>query len=409
LAPGMYFRLMMIGFFEGIDSERGIAWRVADSLTLRQFLGIGLDERTPDHVTISRTRRLIEEATHQGVFGWVLQQLARGGLIRGKTIGIDSTTLEANAAMKSIVRRDTQESYTGYLQRLAAAEGVNGKDAAALRRMDRKRSKKMSNEEWVNPNDPEAEITRLKDGRTALAYKAEEAVDMQSGAIVAVTTHGGAAADTETMEQTLCEAGMAVAGLIPEKTPEGKYKVHPEGMEEVVADKGYHSNEVARDLREMQVRSYIAEPERGRRKWEGREAEEEAVNANRRRIRGERGRRLLAKRGERIERNFAHQFDTGGMNRLWVRGRSDVQKKLLLQAAACNLALMMRARLGAGKPKAAHDRAKQALLTILVLIRTCWEPCGPEFQFPRQQRSRIHHARQRCSRSKKITHLETGC
>src|SRR5262245_56074056 len=134
LAPGMYFRLMMIGFFEGIDSERGIAWRVADSLTLRQFLGIGLDERTPDHVTISRTRRLIEEGTHQGVFGWVLQQLARGGLIGGKTIGIDSTTLEANAAMKSIVRRDTQESYTGYLQRLAAAEGVNGKDAAALRR-----------------------------------------------------------------------------------------------------------------------------------------------------------------------------------------------------------------------------------------------------------------------------------
>src|SRR5262245_6899061 len=233
LAPGMYFRLMMIGFFEGIDSERGIAWRVADSLTLRQFLGIGLDERTPDHVTISRTRRLIEEATHQRVFGWVLQQLARGGLIRGKTIGIDSTTLEANAAMKSIVRRDTQESYTGYLQRLAVAEGVNGENAAALRRMDRKRSKKMSNKEWVNPNDPEAEITRLKDGRTALAYKAEEAVDMQSGAIVAVTTHGGAAADTETMEQTLCEAGMAVAGLIPEKTPEGKYKVHPEGVEEV--------------------------------------------------------------------------------------------------------------------------------------------------------------------------------
>jgi transposase len=198
LAPGMYFRLMMIGFFEGIDSERGIAWRVADSLTLRQLLGIGLDERMPDHVTISRTRRLIEESTHQEVFGWVLQQLARGGLIQGKTIGVDSTMLEANAAMKSIVRRDTQESYTGYLQRLAAAEGIEAEDAAALRRMDRKRSKKMSNDEWINPNDPEAEITRLKDGRTALAYKVEQAVDMQSGAIVAVTTHGGAAADTET-------------------------------------------------------------------------------------------------------------------------------------------------------------------------------------------------------------------
>jgi transposase len=213
LAPGMYFRLMMIGIFEGIDSERGIAWRVADSLTLRQFLQIGLDELTPDHVTISRTRRLIDEATHQRVFGWVLQQLARGGLIKGKTIGIDSTTLEANAAMKSIVRRDTQESYTGYLQRLAQAEGVDRADAAALRRMDRKRAKKMSNDEWVNPNDAEAEITGLKDGRTALAYKAEQAVDMATGAIVAVTTHGGAIGDTESIQQTLPAAGLSAQSL----------------------------------------------------------------------------------------------------------------------------------------------------------------------------------------------------
>lgn len=379
LVPGMYFRLMTIGFFEGIDSERGIAWRVADSLTLRQFLGIGLDERTPDHVTISRTRRLIDAATHQQVFGWVLEQLARGGLVKGKTIGVDSTTLEANAAMKSIVRRDTQESYTGYLQRLAAAEGVNAEDAAAVRRMDRKRCKKMSNDDWVNPNDPEAEITRLKDGRTALAYKAEQAVDMQTGAIVAVTTHSGAAADTETIQPTVCEAGMAVAALIVEKTPEGKCPVHPQGVEEVVADKGYHSNEVVRDLREIGVRSYIAEPERGPRKWEGRPVEEAAVYANRRRIRGERGRRLLARRGERIERNFAHQFDTGGMHRLWVRGRSDVHKKLLLQPAACNLALLMRVLLGAGKPKAAHDRVNGLLLAILVFIRAWRNACDLEF------------------------------
>jgi transposase len=192
LPPGLYFRTMMIGFFEGIDSERGIAWRVADSLTLRQFLAIGLDENAPDHVTISRTRRLIDGETHQRIFTWVLERLAQGGLIRGKTIGVDSTTLEANAAMKSIVRRDTGESYSGYLKRLAEAEGIDASDAAALRRMDRKRDKKMSNEVWENPNDPEAEITRLKDGRTALAFKAENAVDMETGAIVAVTTHGEA-------------------------------------------------------------------------------------------------------------------------------------------------------------------------------------------------------------------------
>jgi len=382
LPPGMYFRLMMIGFFEGIDSERGIAWRVADSLTLRQFLGIGLDERTPDHVTISRTRRLIEESTHQEVFGWVLQQLARGGLIKGKTIGVDSTTLEANAAMKSIVRRDTQESYTGYLQRLAAAEGIEAEDAAALRRMDRKRSKKMSNDEWINPNDPAAEITRLKDGRTALAYKAEQAVDMQTGAIVAVTTHGGAAADTETIPATVCEAGVAVAELIQEKTPEGKYTVHPEGVEEVVADRGYHSNDALRELHAIDVRTYIAEPERGRRNWKGRQAEKEAVYANRRRIWGERGKGLQVRRGERIERNFAHQFDTGGMDRLYVRGRGNVQKKLLIQAAACNLALIMRSWYGAGKPKAAHERLAAAILTILAVIRACDDDCEAECTSP---------------------------
>lgn len=394
LVPGQYFRLMMIGFFEGLDSEREIAWRVADSLTLRQFLQIGLDERTPDHVTISRTRRLIDAAAHQEVFGWVLKRLARGGLIRGKTIGIDSTTLEANAAMKSIVRRDTQESYTEYLQRLAEAEGVEAADAAGLRRMDRKRAKKMSNEEWVNPHDAEAEITRLKDGRTALAYKVEQAADMKTGAIVAVSTHGGARGDTETIAETLPAAAEAVAEQIAEATPDGKYEVNFEGVEEVVADKGYHSNEVVREVQESGVRSYIAEPERGPRQWAGRQAEQAAVYANRRRIRGQRGKRLQAARGERIERNFAHQFDTGGLDRLYVRGRIDVHKKLLIQAAACNLALLMRALGGAGKPKAAHDRRGKLVFAILQLYSVITAPCQAEAAFPGDPGSRRH--RRRC-------------
>src|SRR5712664_3543227 len=377
LPPGQYFRIMMIGFFEGLDSERGIAWRLADSLTLRQFLSIGLDEKTPDHVTISRTRRLIDGETHQRVFSWVLERLAQGGLIKGKTIGVDSTTLEANAAMKSIVRRDTGESYTAYLKRLAVAEGVDPEDAAALRRMDRKRAKKMSNDDWESPNDAEAEITRLKDGRTALAYKAENAVDMETGAIVAVSTHGGAAADTATVEMTVVEAGVAVAGLIGEQTPEGEYKVHFSGVEEVVTDKGYHSNDVVRSFTEMELRTYIAEPERGERNWQDKPAEKEAVYANRRRIRGERGKRLQAQRGERIERNFAHQFDTGGLDRMYVRGMGNVHKKLLLQAAACNLALLMRSLYGAGKPRAAHDRIIEAVFAILVFMRALealWRP-----------------------------------
>ena len=369
LAPGLYFRIMMIGFFEGLESERGIAWRLADSLTLRQFLSIGLDENTPDHVTISRTRRLIDGETHQRIFNWVLERLAQSGLIKGKTIGVDSTTLEANAAMKSIVRRDTGESYDEYLKRLAEAEGVNAKDAAALRRMDRKRKKKTSNEDWESPSDGDAEITKLKDGRTALAYKAENAVDMETGAIVAVTTHGGAAADTATVEGTVIEAGAAVAELATAEPPEGKYQVHPGGVEEVVADKGYHSNEVAVGLSELGVRTYIAEPDRRRRNWEGKQAEKEAVYGNRRRIRGERGKRMQRQRGEKIERNFAHQFDTGGMDRLYVRGIENVHKKLLVQAVACNLTLLMRSIYGAGKPRAAHDQSVEAILAILALIR----------------------------------------
>jgi len=376
LPPGQYFRVMMIGFFEGLDSERGIAWRLADSLTLRQFLSIALDEKTPDHVTISRTRRLIDGETHQNIFSWVLERLAQSGLIKGKTIGVDSTTLEANAAMKSIVRRDTGESYMAYLKRLAETEGIEAKDAPALLRMDRKRKKKSSNEDWQSPVDGDAEITKLKDGRTALAYKAENAVDMESGAIVAVTTHSGAAGDTTTVIETVIEAGLAVADLIAEKTPEGTYEVHPEGVQELVADKGYHSNDVMVGMAELEVRSYIAEPDRGPRNWDGKQAEKQAVYGNRRRITGDRGKRLQRQRGERIERNFAHQFDTGGLDRLYVRGLENVHKKFLIQAAACNLALLLRSRYGYGKPRAAHDRAAEVILVIWAVMKTAEDLFG---------------------------------
>jgi transposase len=297
-----------------------------------------------------------------------LERLAEAGLIRGKTIGVDSTTLEANAAMKSIVRRDTGESYAAYLKRLAEAEGLENADAETLRRLDRKRRKRMSNEDWKSPADEEAEITRLKDGRTGLAYKAENAVDMDSGAIVAVTTHGGAEADTATIQETVIEAGVAVAELIAVKGEDGSYPVHEGGVRELVADKGYHSNEVLVSLTESEVRTYVAEPKRGERNWEGKPEAKAAVYGNRRRIQGHRGKQLQRQRGERIERNFAHQFDTGGMDRLWVRGRQNVHKKLLIQAAACNLALLMRLRHGSGKPKAAHDRLADLIFALWSLV-----------------------------------------
>jgi transposase len=365
LAPGVYFRLMLIGFFEGLDSERGLAWRVADSLSLRQFLGYGLDERTPDHATISRTRALIDSETHQAVFDWVLGEVARRGLLKGKTIGIDATTLEANAAMKSIVRRDSGVSYEEYLRRLAQESGMETPTRQQLARLDRERPRKGSNQEWVNPHDPEAEITRLKDGRTHLAYKAEQAVDLDTGAIVTVTTHGGATADTESIGETLPAAGEAVAGQIATPTPEGKYKVQARGVEEVVTDKGYFSGAVLADIAEMNVRSYVSEPKQPRRKWAGKRDQQSAVYSNRLRVRGERGKALLRSRGEKLERPFAHQYETGALRRLHVRGRENVAKRVLLQAAACNLALILRLLNGAGTPRGLADLKGSLFFALL--------------------------------------------
>ncbi len=411
LVPGMYFRVMLIGFFEGIESEPGIAWRVADSLCLRQFLQIGLDERTPDHVTISRTRRLMDEATHQEVFGWVLRQVARAGLLKGKTIGIDATTLEANAAMKSIVRRDTDESYTEYLKRLADAAGLETSDEAALRRLDRRRKKKGSNVEWVNPHDPEAQITRMKVGRTALAYKAEHAVDMDTGAIVAVTTHGGTVGDTASVGETLPAAGEAVAEQIAEPTMNGKFEVNAKGVEELVADKGYHSGDVLVDLRGLEVRAYIAEPDRGRRKWAGKQEQQAAVYRNRQRIGSNRGKQLLRRRGERVERTFAHAYETGGLRRLHVRGKQNVQKKLLLQTAAYNLALLLRKMIGEGTPRALRDLVARLFFLLLRLISASNAISAP----PRSSSADIsRHVASRSMRSPRNRHsefngLDTGC
>ena len=177
LAPGRYFRLLLIGYFEGLDSEREIAWRAADSLGLRAFLRLALPASPPDHSTISRTRRLFSVEAHQAVFGWVLEQLAEAGLVSGKTLGIDATTLEANAAMRSIVRRDTGEDYTAFLTRLAQASGIETPTAADLARFDRKRKKKTSNKDWTHPHDPDAKVAKMKDGSTHMAHKVEHAVD----------------------------------------------------------------------------------------------------------------------------------------------------------------------------------------------------------------------------------------
>jgi len=363
LPPGIYFRLLLIGYFEGIDSERGIAWRAADSLASRDFLGLDLRKAPPDHSTISRTRRLITLEAHRAVFTWVLQCLSTAGLVKGKTIGLDATTLEANAALRSIVRRDSGDSYDEFLTQLAKASGIGTPTRADLARIDRKRKKKGSNDDWTHPQDPDAKITKMKDGRTHLAHRAEHAVDLETRAIVGVTVQDADDGDTTTCIETLIEAAEQVETVRPDGA----------GIEEIVGDKGYHRNQSLVDVEAVGVRSYISEPDRGRRNWKKHPQARAAMYRNRRRIRGPRGLRLLRLRGERLERPFAHLYETGGMRRVHLRGHANIRKRLLIHAGAFNLGLLMRQLIGVGTPRGLQGRRVAVLATLVVLIRSLWE------------------------------------
>ena len=331
LRPGRYFRLLLIGYFEGLSSERGIAWRVADSLSLRSFLDLDVTEAAPDHSTLSRTRRLIDVETHVSVFTWVLERLVDAGLVRGKTVGIDATTLEANAAMRSIERRDTGESYEAFVRSLAEASGVETPTRADLARFDRSRkNKKTSNKEWKSPQDPDAKIAKMKDGRTHLAHKAEHGVDMDTGAIVSVTVQDASDGDTATLPETLIMAAEQVELVQPDGP----------GVEEVVADKGYHSDETLVALGAVGVRSHVSEPERGRRCWQDKKTGETPPES--------------------------------GMRRVWVRGHENVRKRVLIQAAACNIGLLLRRLTGVGTPRSLQGRAVSAICHLIGRLIDRW-------------------------------------
>ena len=359
LSPGRYFRLMLVGYFEGLDSERGMSWRASDSLAIRSFLELGLNENAPDHSTISRTRRLIDVETHREVFTWILERLAETGLLKGKTIGIDATTLEANAAMRSIVRRDTGETYQDFLTRLAKSSGIRTPSRQALVRLDRHRKKKGANKEWASPADSDARITKMKDGRTHLSHKTEQAVDMATGAIVAVTIAEADRGDTTTITKTLAEAQSQIEYI------QNSTNACQGGLQEVVADKGYHSTAVLLNVEAEGIRPYISEPNRGKRKWKGDLKARRAVYANRRRNRGERGKLMQRLRGERVERPFAHLYRTGHMRRTHLRGHENILKRLLLHSGALNLGLLMRQALGIGTPRGLQGRFR-ALLSLVV-------------------------------------------
>jgi transposase len=347
IPPGVYFRMLMVGYFEGIGSQRGIAWRCGDSLSLRQFLGIPIGKQTPDHSTLTNTRKRLPQEVFEEVFQFVLGMAVAKDLVSGKTVGVDSTMLEANAAMKSILRRDSCEDWKEYVTRLMREEGVI---AAAkepsdedVRRYDKTRkNKKVSNEEWFSPNDPDSRITQMKDGRTHLAYKAEHVVDLKSDVVLAAEVLPADHGDTQTMVDSVMQAQVNL-----------KEAGSKQQIEEVAADKGYHAASTLELCDALAMRTYIPEPRRKYvSRWRGKPAAfQRTVYGNRRRMRRAKGRQLQRWRSELCERTFAHICDSGDMRRTWLGKLVNVSKRYLIAAAAHNLGRLLRKLFGIGKPK----------------------------------------------------------
>lgn len=371
IAPGIYFRMLLVGYFEGLTSQRGIAWRCSDSLSLREFLGLGATEASPDHSSLTRIRNRLPLDVHVQVFEQILQLAAEKELIRGTTVAVDATMLEANAAMRNIVRRDTGEDWKAYLRRLMQEEGLIGPDDQPtdedLRRFDKARKgKTVSNEEWVSPTDPESRIAQMKDGTTHLAYKAEHVVDTTTDLILSAEVYPADHGDTTTMVDTVMQAQthLAAAGV-------------KAVIEEVVADKGYHSAENLELAESLSLRTYIPErKQKGKRRWTAKPAAfERAVRLNRQRIRRAKSRALQRRRSEVVERSFAHLCETGGGRRSWLCGLEKVRKRWLIHAAARNLGLIMRRLFGLGTARSLQGEgglsfpAWLACLVALTLAR----------------------------------------
>jgi transposase len=382
MPPGRYFRMHMVGYFEGLASERGIAWRCSDSNSLREFLRLENREKVPDHSWLSKPRARLPHEVHETIFGWVLKLVAEKGLIRGKRIGIDASTMEANAALRTIVRRGDGRTYREMLTQMAKESGIETPTADDLVRIDRNRKgKKLSNEEWTSKTDPDAKITKLKDGRTRLAYKPEHAVDLDTGVIVAAALHPADQGDTTTIEGTLAAAEKNLAQISAAPTKQAP--------SELVADKGYHSRAVLKTLDDRVWKTRIAEPKQlGFSRWHGDDKARVAVYANRTRLGSGVGKQAMRLRAEIVERSFAHNLDRGGMRQTWLRGRENVHKRYLVHVAGHNLGILMRLLIGAGTPREAAARGLAYFFLVyteeaVVIILVARPPTGlPSLPWP---------------------------
>lgn len=364
IPPGVYFRMILVGYFEGISSQRGIAWRCSDSRSLAEFLGVPVQKETPDHSSLSRIHERLPLEVHEAMFVFVLKLAAGQKLLSGKTVAVDSTMLAADAAMKSIVRRATGEDWKTYLRGLAAEEGIENPTDEELRRFDKNRkNKKVSNDEWESPNDPDSRIARMKDGTTHAAYKAEHVIDLKTDLVLSATIYLADRGDAETLAESVVQAQSNVINADS-----------PANIAEVVADKGYHAADTLATVNEaLGVRTYIPEPQR-KKPWKWRErpaAERRAVTANHRRVRAVRSKKLQRRRSELVERSFAHVCETGGARRCWLHGMLKVSKRYLLQVAARNLGLIMRKLFGMGTPRGLQKEGDVASPMYLLMV-TLW-------------------------------------
>jgi hypothetical protein len=348
--------MLFVGYFEGLKSHRSISWRCTDSRSLGDFLGLGPTDPVPNHSCVSKTHKRLPEEVFNEVFRFILSVAAHKGLLWGKAIGIDSTTIQANASMRSIVRKDSGKGWKDYTKKLAKQAGLEDPTDDELRQFDRNRpGKKVSNEDWENPNDPDAAITRMKDGTTRMAYKAEHAVDLDTDIVVAATVHPGNAPDTQTIIDTAIDAAVNAEQAGVEND-----------LQAIVADKGYHSTKVVTLAADLGMRAYI--PERAspkQRRWTDKApADQRAVYNARRRTQSERGKQLSRLRSELTERSFAHVCDTGGARRTWLRGLASVAKRHLMMVAARNLSTIMRAIIGIGGPRSLQGHR--------AMLQTAW-------------------------------------
>jgi transposase len=358
--PEVYFKMLMVGFYENIGSERGIALRCADSLGIRSFLRYGLTDRTPEHSTLSVIRGRLPDAVFNSVFTLILSALRDAGLVKGKHLGADTSVIEANAALRSLRHRLTEKSYRSYVLELATAAGVDTSDMAAVARFDRKRAnRKTSNSEWHNPHDPDSKISRDKHGATDMLYKTEHVVDLDTGAIVDVSVLPADQGDAEKLTDRIDKAQARLE------------EIGAEPAETLTADKGYFAAETVAALAASGLEPVIPDRELNRNEHSYKPEVWMAVKAAHESAKSDEGKELLRKRGQHIERSFAHVLDSGGSRRTTLRGIPKISKRQTAACAAYNLSLLMRVTTKFGTPKQWAAKAKSAFCRLRILLYLC--------------------------------------